>query len=114
MFKNVKEKIGMGSEPFSEILFKPMKKNINLSQEVQELLVEYYNNTYDYSFITLSKIHILSLNSITVLPKVNQFGRLRFSAEVFRSIFLARHFRSVNILSQFVLNDNNTTDIFPG
>ncbi|RGB36328.1 hypothetical protein C1646_758227 [Rhizophagus diaphanus] len=114
MSKNVKEKAGMGSEPFPRTLLKPMKKNVNLQLEVQELLVEYYNNAYDYSFVVLSKIHVSSLNSITVLPKVNQFGRLRLGAEVFGSTFLARHSRSANILSRFVLDNNNTTEIFPG
>ncbi|RGB21910.1 hypothetical protein C1646_777017 [Rhizophagus diaphanus] len=99
MSKNVKEKAGTGLEPFPGTLLKPIKKNINLQLEVQELLVEYYNNAYDYSFVALLKIYVSSLNSITVLLKVNQFGRLRLGAEVFGSTFSARHSRSVNILS---------------
>ena len=114
MSKNVKEKAGTGSEAFPGELLKPMKKEVNLPQEIMSLLVEYYNNAYDLSFVALSNIHISSSESIPVLPKVNQFGRLRLGAEVFGSTFSVRHLRSANILAQFILDDNNTTDTYPG
>jgi hypothetical protein len=39
---------------------------------------------------------------------------LRIGAEVIGSKFSARHIRSANVLSQFVLDDGNTTDTYPG
>ena len=55
MLKNVKEKAGTGSEPFSGTLLKLMKKEVNLQLEVLELLIKYYHNAYDiylfYNFI---------------------------------------------------------------
>jgi hypothetical protein len=114
MSKNVKEKAGEGSEPFPGTLLKPMKKNVNLQLEVLELLIKYYHNAYGISFVTLSNIHNSPSNLILVLPKVNLFARLRLGAEVFGSTFSPRYTRSANILAQFVLDDDNTTDTYPG
>jgi hypothetical protein len=114
MSKNVKDKAGTESETFPGTFIKPMKKDVNLPPEVSALLVEYYCNAYDRSFVTLSNIHTSLEESIVVLPKVNRFGRLRIGAEVIGSTFSARHIKSANVLSQFVLDDNNTTDTYPG
>ncbi|PKC61562.1 hypothetical protein RhiirA1_398323 [Rhizophagus irregularis] len=114
MSKNVKEKAGIGSEPFPGALLKP-KKEANLPQDILKLLIEYYNSAYDnYFFISLSDIHNALPEAIGVLPKVTKFGRLRIGVEVIGSTFSARHIRSVNVLSQFILDDNHTTDIYPG
>jgi hypothetical protein len=113
MSKNVMEKAGTGSEPFPGTFMKPMKKDVNLPTEVLALLVEYYCNAYEYTFVTLSNIHTSSEDSIVVLPKVNQFSRLRVGAEVFGSTHSPRYIKSANVLSHFVVDDN-TTDIYPG
>ena len=113
MSKDVKDKSGAGSEPFPGELLKPMKKDVNLPPEVLALLVEYYHNAYGYTFVTLSNINNSSEDSIAVLPKVNQFGRLRLGAEIFGSTFSPWHTRSANVLSKFVFEDN-TTDTYPG
>jgi hypothetical protein len=112
MSKNVKEKAGIGTEPFSGSLLKP-KKEVSLPQDILRLLVDYYDNAYDRSFATLSDIHNASLGTIAVLPKANQFGRLRIGAEVIGSK-CSRYIRSSNVLSQFILDDDNTTDTYPG
>ncbi len=112
MAKNVKEKAEVGLEAFLKELIKLTKK-VKLPSEMLDLLVEYYQNTYDYSFIALSNIHNLSPESRVVLPQVIYFSRLRIGAEVISSTYAARHIRSANILSQFVLDDDNTTDIYP-
>ena len=113
MSKNVMEKAGTGSEPFPGTFMKPMKKDVNLPTEVLALLVEYYCNAYEYTFVTLSNIHTSSEDSIVVLPKVNQFSRLRVGAEVFGSTHSPRYIKSANVIAQFVVDDN-TTDIYPG
>lgn len=112
MSKDVKKKAGVGSEAFPGSLLKP-KKDVTLSQDILKLLVKYYQNAYEHSFTTLSDIHNAPPGTIAVLAKVNKFGRLRIGAEVIGSTFSARHIRSSNILSQFILDDN-TTDTFPG
>jgi hypothetical protein len=113
MSKDVKDKAGTGSEPFPGAFINPMKKDVNLPPEVSALLVEYYCNAYNRSFTALSNIHTSSEETIVVLPKVNRYGRLRIGAEVIGSTFSARHIKSANVLSQFVLDDN-TTDTYPG
>ena len=114
MSKNVKEKAGIGSEPFPGAFLKP-KKEVILKQDILELLIKYYNGAYEnYSFVGLSDIHNALPEAIAVLPTVTKFGRLRIGAEVIGSTFSARHIRSANILSQFVLDDNVMTDIYPG
>lgn len=109
MSKNVKNKAGLGLEPFLDTFMKPMKKDVNLPSEVLPLLVEFYCNAYGWSFTSLSNIHTALDDSIAVLPKVNQFGRLRIGAKVFGSTYSLRHIK----LSQFVLDDDNTIDIYP-
>jgi hypothetical protein len=113
MSKNVKENAGTGSEPFPGEFLKPMKKEVKLTPEVLALLVKYYHSAYGYSFVDLSNIHTSPSESIVVLPKANQFARLRLGAEIFGSTFSARHLRSANILAQFILDDD-TTDTYPG
>ena len=112
MSKNVKEKAGTGSEPFLDALLKPMK-SVKLSSEILALLVEYYNNAYSNSFVSLSDIHNSLPGTIAVFPQINRFDRLRLGAEVYGSTYAKRYIRSVNVLSKFVLDDN-TTDTYLG
>ena len=99
MSKNVTEKAEIGLKPFSGTFMKPMKKDVDLPTEVLELLVEYYCNVYEYTFMTISNIHTSSENSIVILSKVNQFSRLRVGAEVFGSTHSPRYIKFANILS---------------
>ncbi|CAG8480984.1 16217_t:CDS:2 [Funneliformis caledonium] len=112
MSKNVKKKTGTGSEPFLGVLLK-LIKSVKLSSEILALLVEYYNNAYSNSFVSLSDIHNLLPGTIAVFPQINQFGRLRLRAEVYGSTYAKRHIGSVNVLSKFVLDDN-MTDTYSG
>src|SRR2546421_8830854 len=95
--KNVTEKAEIGSELFPGTFMKLMKKDVDLPTEVLELLVEYYCNTYEYAFVTISNIHISSENSIIILSKVNQFSRLRVGVEVFGSTHSPKYIKSANI-----------------
>src|ERR1044072_2727255 len=91
---------------------RPIKKDVDLPTEVLEILVEYYCNAYEYTYATISNIHIAMEQSIVILSKANQFSRLRVGAKVFGSTHLPRYIKSANVLSQFVIDDN-TTDIYP-
>jgi len=113
MSKNVKEKVGIGSESFSDALLK-LKKEVNLPRDILKLLTEYYNEAYGHSFIILSDIHNALSRTIVVELKVTKFGRLMIGAKVISSTFLVRYIRSANILFKFILDDNDTTDIYPG
>jgi hypothetical protein len=113
MSKDVKDKAGVGSEPFPGEFLKPIR-DAKLLPEVSELLAKYYENVYDYSFTILSKVHVSSENSIVVLPQVKQYGRLRIGAEVFGSKLSSRHIKSANVLAQFVTDDEGSIDTYPG
>ena len=55
-----------------------------------------------------------STDSFIVVPNmVDQFGRVRISAEIFASLMAPRYLKNANILANFIQN-NETTDLFPG
>ncbi|PKY38938.1 hypothetical protein RhiirA4_452040 [Rhizophagus irregularis] len=111
MSRNVEEMAGTGFESFPGTFLNPKKLNTDLPNEILDLLVEYYSNAYERDFVTLSNIHIANTNAIPVLSKVNIYGRLQISSEVFGSSFSKRHIRSAKILSQFT--HGNTKETYP-
>ena len=114
MSKDVKEKAGIGSEPFPGEFLKPVDKKVKLLSAVSELLADYYRNAYNLSFTSLSKIHILPPEALVVLSEVNKYGRLRIGSEVFGSTTWPKYIRSTNVLAKFVVDDNGTIDTYPG
>jgi len=77
------------------------------------LLADFYCNTYDKNFVLHSQLHNASDGSIPILPKVNQFSRLKIGTEIFGSTLSSRHVKSAKILARFILNDNSS-DVYPG
>src|SRR5260364_226156 len=53
---NVEDNSGTGSEPFLSKLLGPKKERITLPKDLYALLVDYYNNAYNYNFIFLTDI----------------------------------------------------------
>ncbi|CAG8722332.1 3071_t:CDS:2, partial [Funneliformis mosseae] len=87
--------------------FLSMSKN-----ETLDLLIEYYRNAYNEDFVALSDIHIMQSNAIPIFLKINIYGRLQLSTEVFRSTYLKRYINSAKILSQFI--DDNSKNTYSG
>lgn len=110
---NVKDKSGTGSEPFPGELLRPFKVKQILPNEISALLTEYYNNAYNYNFVSLADIHTSNSGSIPVLPSVDIHGRIKIGDEIFGATFAKRHTKSAKILAKFILDDN-TTDTYPG
>src|SRR5204863_8041432 len=54
-----------------------------------------------------------SRDSIVVPNMVNQFGRVRILTEIFGSAMARRYLKNANVLAKFI-QDNETTDLFPG
>jgi hypothetical protein len=104
-----------GSEKFpGEML--TLRNRISLPDATYELLVKYYNDTYDWNFVSiadLSSSGLSSVNSIVVLPIITQFGHIRIAAEIFSSKSASRYQRSSYILAKFIQEDE-TIDIYPG
>jgi hypothetical protein len=79
-----------GSEPFSEEILASKKERVSLPNSIYDLLVRYYNNTYEtegWKFVSIAEYAdaILS-NSIIVLPFVDQFCHIRIATKIFGSV----------------------------
>jgi hypothetical protein len=85
----------------------------NLPNNILDLLVKYYDNLYDDSFMSISSITASSINRNVVNPRIKQYGRLRIGADIYGSVQAARHEKSSYILARFV-QDDDTVDTYPG
>lgn len=108
-----------GSEKFPGEMLTP-RNQASLPNNIYELLVQYYNNTYrNWNFVTIAELSSsdsLSNNSnqqIVVLPIITKFGRVRIATEIFGSKSAPRYQRSSYILAKFI-HDDESTDIYPG
>ncbi|GBC29613.2 hypothetical protein GLOIN_2v415082 [Rhizophagus irregularis DAOM 181602=DAOM 197198] len=112
-FQEVDETI-VGSEPFPGEMLTPCKNRVALPDDIYQILTEYYNIAYDLQFVTIAESTSTSSRDAIVVPNmVDQFGRVRISAEVFRSAMAPRYLKNANVLAKFIQN-NETTDLFPG
>jgi hypothetical protein len=107
-----------GNEAFPGEMLTPRMDRVPLPDNIYELLVRYYNDTYDWNFVSIAELSSdLSTNnsrqSIVVLPNVDQFGRIRIATEIFGSSIAPRYQRSSYILAKFI-QDDETIDIYPG
>jgi hypothetical protein len=109
----IEEGAAFGFELFPGSFLGPSKKDVLLSQDILLLLEEFYHNAYNKNFVVLSHIHNALEGSIPILPKVNQFSRLKIGTEIFGSVLSSRHAKSAKILAHFI-SDDNTTDTYPG
>jgi hypothetical protein len=76
-----------GSEKFPGEMLTP-RNQISLLDATYELLVKYYNDTYDWNFVSIADLSLSGLslvNSIVVLPIITQFGCVQIAAEIFGS-----------------------------
>ncbi|GES84066.1 hypothetical protein GLOIN_2v415082 [Rhizophagus clarus] len=112
------EDIITGSEKFSGEMFTP-RNQVSLPNSIYELLVKYYNDTYDWNFVSIADIASSNLSlensnqSIIVLPIVIQFSRIQIAAKIFGSKYAPRYQRSSYILAKFI-QDDEIIDIFSG
>ena len=108
----IEDESAIGTEPFPGELMNPCQET-NLPKDILDLLVEYYNNLYDDSFMSISSITASSINCNVVNPRIKQYGRLGIGADIYGSVQAARHEKSSYILARFVQNDD-TVDTYPG
>jgi hypothetical protein len=107
-----------GSEEFPGEMLTP-RKDVSLSDDIYNLLVEYYNDAYEWKFATIADTsdELISGsdldNLITVLPNVTQHGRIRIGSEIFGATIAPRYSKNSYILAKFVQN-TETVDTFPG
>jgi hypothetical protein len=106
-----------GSELFPGEMLEPRRIRVALPDDVYEILTDYYNNAYDFQFITIAEsISTSSIDSIVVPNMVDQFARVRIAAEIFGSAMSPRYLKNASILAKFVHGNqgNETTDLYPG
>jgi hypothetical protein len=111
-FQEVDDTI-VGSEPFPGEMLTPCRNRVALPDNIYQILTDYYNNAYDLQFVTIAESISNPRDSIVVPNMVDQFGRVRISAEVFGSAMAPRYLKNANVLANFIQN-NETTDLFPG
>jgi hypothetical protein len=103
-----------GSESLPGEMLTPCRNRVALTDNIYQILTDYYNDAYNLSFVTISEsISAGSSDSIVVSNMVNQFGRVRIAAEVFGSLMSGRYSKNAFVLAKFVQN-NGVTDLFPG
>jgi hypothetical protein len=111
-FQEVDDTI-VGSEPFPGEMLTPCRSRVALPDNIYQILTDYYKNAYELQFVTIAEILASPRDSIVVPNMVNQFGRVRISAEIFGSAMAPRFLKNANVLANFI-QDNETTDLFPG
>jgi len=101
-----------GIESFPGEMMKPAKIGVNLPEEIYNPLIQYYKDAYDLDFVSLKESTRKS-NRIIVLPRINQFSRIRIGSEIFGSIISPRYMKNSYILANFI-QENETTEVYPG
>jgi len=108
-----------GSENFPGEMLTPRNDRVSLPDDIYELLVHYYNDAYDWEFVTIAGASdklILEEESedfIVVLPNITQHGRIRIGSEIFGANIASRYRKNSYILAKFI-QDNESIDTFPG
>ncbi|GET54803.1 hypothetical protein GLOIN_2v1775288 [Rhizophagus irregularis DAOM 181602=DAOM 197198] len=110
--QNIKDSQISGKEGFPGEFLKPVFHNILLSSEILNLMVEYYNATYESFGFRRPLVEGLD-NDIIIRVKINQFGRCRIGSEVFGSSLSLRHVKSSYVLAKFITDDEDV-DTYPG
>src|SRR5437764_14924405 len=83
----------------------------NLSADILDLLVEYYDNSYDDYFISISSMSTSSINCNIVNSRIKQYGRL--GVDIYGSVQTARYEKSSYILVRFI-QDDESIDTYAG
>src|SRR5690349_10434222 len=78
----IADKITIGSdimrtERYSRKMLRPINKNVNLSDNIYQILEEYYSTLYDFD---LDNMMGLSIDQV-----ITQFGRLKIEAKIYKS-----------------------------
>ncbi|CAG8823043.1 4593_t:CDS:1, partial [Dentiscutata erythropus] len=87
MMYKLENEINTGTKDFPGEMLKPENIQVTLPDNIYKLLVEYYNNCYQSTFVPIGEIG----PSTTVRPLINQFGRIRIGSEIFGSSMAPRY-----------------------
>ncbi|GBB85520.1 hypothetical protein RclHR1_12010001 [Rhizophagus clarus] len=111
--RNILESPITGCEEFLGIFLAPRFEDIRLDEQIYDLLIEYYKDTYVDSIFR--KLFTENLPNLTiVINKANRYGRCQIGAEIFGSAAATRHIKSSFVLAKFINRDGNSVDTYPG
>jgi hypothetical protein len=110
--RNIEDSLITGSEAFPGEMLNPYSEGVLLSQEMQDLMVNYYTATYE-SLDFRKPFGEGSEDAIVIQVKLNKYGRCRIGSEIFGSAYSARHLKDANVLAKFISRDG-TVDCYPG
>jgi hypothetical protein len=109
---NIWESVITGGEAFPGKMLSPSSKNLLMSSEMLDRMVEYYNATHvQYNF--RKPFGEGNKNSIIICVRMDKFGRCRIGSEKFSSVVSSCHVKSSYILAKFIMQDNQI-DCYPG
>ncbi|GBB90774.1 hypothetical protein RclHR1_17840001 [Rhizophagus clarus] len=111
--RNILESPITGCEKFLGIFLAPQSEDIRLDEQIYDLLIEYYKDTYVDSIFRKPFTENLP-NSTIVINKANRYGRCQIGAEIFGSAAATRHIKSSFVLAKFINRDGNSVDTYPG
>ena len=110
--QNIKESPICGCETFPGEMLGPSSENVLMSDEMLNVMVEYYKATYiNYNF--RRPFGEGPDDSIIIRVKMSQFGRCRIGSETFGSKMSSRHVKSSFVLAKFITEDDDI-DCYPG
>ena len=110
--RNIKESPIYGYERFPGEMLGPCSENVLMSEEMLNLMVEYYKATYvHYNF--QRPFGEVPDDLIIIRVKMSQFGRCRIGSETFGSKMSSRHVKSSFVLAKFITEDDNV-ECYPG
>jgi hypothetical protein len=111
--RNILESTVTGCEAFPGEMLRPNSENIILTKSMLDLMVEYYNATYESHDFKAPFDHGPEDSIIISRVTINMFSRCRIGSEVFGSTMSSRHVKSSFVLANFVTSDDNV-DCYAG
>ena len=109
---NIQESVTNGSERFPGELLRPEKPNLIIPNKLLNLLVEYYEASYETMSFRKAFTENFN-NSIVLRNRADQYGRCRIGSEIFDSVMPSRNIKGSFVLARFV-NQDGSVDLYPG
>jgi hypothetical protein len=110
--QNIKESLIAEYKAFSEKMLSPSLEKVLISNEIFDIMVDYYNATYlTYNF--QKPFREEPKDSIVIPVKMSQFRRCRIGSKTFGSKMSSRHVKNSFIVAKFITADNDV-DVYPG
>ena len=114
MSRSIETSSASGVENFPGEFLNPSKIHIIISDELLNILLDYYSAAYPEHSFQIPFSDIRDENSILIRLFGDQFGRLRIGSEVFGSTMSIRHIRNSFIMANFINQDGVSYDTYVG